>query len=112
MSQSSSSGMLDSLAREIGQALGRLGLPPERMEHAVRDAVRPVLERMDLVTREELEQQQRALEDTRRRVEALEAKLGITPADASSSDHTFQSEPLATDPGDPSADYDPNEPRK
>jgi len=111
MSQSSSQGMLDSLAREIGQALGRLGLPPERMEQAVRDAVRPVLERMDLVTREELEQQQRALEDTRRRVEALEAKLGVSP-EAASGDHTFQSEPLDPDPGDPSTGYDPNEPRK
>ena len=111
MSQSSSSGMLDSLAREIGQALGRLGLPPERMEEAVRDAVRPVLERMDLVTREEFEQQRQALEDTRRRVEALEAKLGVTPP-STSGEHTFQTEPLETDPGDPSADYDPNEPRK
>lgn len=111
MSQSSSSGMLDSLAREIGQALGRLGLPPERMEEAVRDAVRPVLERMDLVTREEFEQQRQALEQTRRRVEALEAKLGVTPP-TGSDEPAFGSEPLETDPGDPSADYDPNEPRK
>lgn len=111
MSQSSSSGMLDSLAREIGQALGRLGLPPERMEEAVRDAVRPVLERMDLVTRDELEQQQQLLEQTRRRVEALEAKLGVSPP-AGSEEGTFQTEPLESDPGDPSADYDPNEPRK
>ena len=111
MSQSSSSGMLDSLAREIGQALGRLGLPPERMEEAVRDAVRPVLERMDLVTREEFEQQRQALEQTRRRVEALEAKLGVSPP-SGSDEPSFQSEPLATDPGDPSADHDPNEPRK
>jgi hypothetical protein len=100
--------MLDSLAREIGQALGRLGLPPERMEHAVRDAVRPVLERMDLVTREEFEQQQRSLDDARRRIEALETKLGI-PAGG---DHSFTSEPLEPDPGDPSSGYDPNEPRK
>ncbi|MEF8792617.1 accessory factor UbiK family protein [Thiohalorhabdus sp.] len=110
MSQSSS-GMLDNLAREIGQALGRLGLPPERIEEAVRDAVRPVLERMDLITREEFEQQQQALEQTRRRVEALEAKLGVTPPPGSEGG-TLQTEPLATDPGDPSADYDPNEPRK
>ncbi|HKJ70935.1 MAG TPA: accessory factor UbiK family protein [Gammaproteobacteria bacterium] len=109
MSQSSSSGMLDSLAREIGQALGRLGLPPERMEQAVRDAVRPVLERMDLVTREELEQQQRSLDQARRRIEALEAKLGVEPG---SSAQGFGSEPLEPDPGDPSSGYDANEPRK
>lgn len=111
MSQSSSSSMLDSLAREIGEALGRLGLPPERMEQAVRDAIRPVLERMDLVTREELDQQAQALEDARRRVEALEAKLGVSPP-AGSQEASFESEPLEADPGDPSSDYDPNEPRK
>jgi BMFP domain-containing protein YqiC len=111
MSQSSTSGMLDSLAREIGQALGRLGLPPERMEQAVRDAIRPVLERMDLVTQEELDQQRQALNETQRRVEALEAKLGVTPP-AGSGEHTFTSEPLEPDPGDPSSGYDPNEPRK
>ncbi|MFB6260314.1 MAG: hypothetical protein ABEK42_06430 [Thiohalorhabdaceae bacterium] len=44
-------------------------------------------------------------------MEALEAKLGVTPP-STSGEHTFQSEPLETDPGDPSADYDPNEPRK
>jgi len=110
MSQSSSN-LLDNLAREIGEALGRLGLPPERMEQAVRDAVRPVLERMDLITREEFEQQRQALEETQRRLQALEAKLGVTPAQGGS-EHHFQQEPLETDPGDPSSDYDPNEPRK
>lgn len=110
MSQSSSN-LLDNLAREIGEALGRLGLPPERMEQAVRDAVRPVLERMDLITREEFEQQRQALEETQRRLQALEAKLGMTPAQGES-EHPFRQEPLETDPGDPSSDYDPNEPRK
>ena len=86
-------------------------LPPERMEQAVRDAIRPVLERMDLVTREEHEQNRRALEETQRRLQALEAKLGMAPGEGSS-EHRFQHEPLETDPGDPSSGYDPNEPRK
>jgi len=109
MSQSTSS-LLDNLAREIGGALGRLGLPPERMEQAVRDAVRPVLERMDLVTREELDRQQEALEATMKRVEELEARLGIQ-GEAGGEPH-FNVEPLASDPEDPETGSDPNEPRK
>ena len=111
MSQSSSS-FLDNLAREIGEALGRLGLPPERMEQAVREAVRPVLERMDLITRDEFQQQQEALEHTRRRVEALEARLGASGGAGGEGEHRFNIEPLEPDPGDPSSEQDPNEPRK
>ncbi|MFA9459407.1 accessory factor UbiK family protein [Thiohalorhabdus methylotrophus] len=109
MSQSTS-GLLDNLAREIGGALGRLGLPPERMEQAVRDAIRPVLDRMDLVTREEFDRQQQDLETTLKRVEQLEAQLGIQPGERAETH--FNVEPLANDPEDPSTDWDPNEPRK
>ncbi len=110
MSQTSSS-MLDNLAREIGEALGKLGLPPERMEQAVRDAVRPVLERMDLITRDEFQKQQQALDQTRQRVEALEARLGVSPAPGEGG-RRFNMEPLEPDPGDPSSHKDPHEPRK
>ncbi|SCY28079.1 accessory factor UbiK family protein [Thiohalorhabdus denitrificans] len=110
MSQSTTS-LLDNLAREIGGALGRLGLPPERMEQAVRDAIRPVLERMDLITREEFDRQQQALDATLKRVEELEARLGVERPEGSGETH-FDAEPLAEDPADPSTDWDPNEPRK
>lgn len=108
---SQSSNLLDNFAREIGEALGRLGLPPERMEEAVRDAIRPVLERMDLVTHEELRQYRQDLEETQRRLQAIEAQLGMGPEQDETERH-FQHERLEPDPGDPASDYDPNEPKK
>jgi hypothetical protein len=104
MSQSSR-GTLDALASEIGEALGRLGLPTDQMEQAVRDALRPALDRLELVSREELEEQQRLLEDTRRRVDELEARLR-GPGEEPGADH------LTPDPGDPSGPGVGNEPRK
>ena len=109
MSQSSS-GLLDNIAREVGQALGRLGLPPERIEQAVRDALHPVLERMDLITREDFDRQQRELEEARARLARLEAHLGIQPEETGEAH--FQTEPLTEDPGSPSAPDSHNEPHK
>ena len=109
MSQSSA-GLLDSIAREVGQALGRLGLAPERIEQAVRDALHPVFERMDLITREEYDRQQRELEEARHRLARLEQHLGIAPAEEGGPH--FASEPLADDPGSPSAPDTHNDPHK
>jgi len=109
MSQSST-GLLDNIAREVGQALGRLGLPPERIEQAVRDALHPVFERMDLVTREEYDRQQRELEETRHRLAQLERHLGM--AGQESEEGYFSQEPLEPDPESPSAPDTHNDPHK
>ena len=106
MSQAST-GLLDNIAREVGQALGRLGLPPERIEQAVRDALHPVFERMDLVTREEFDRQQRELEDAQARLARLEQQMGVGTEEGH-----FTREPLTEDPGSPSAPDSHNEPHK
>ncbi len=74
MSQNTSS-LLDTVAREIGVALERFGVPPEEIERVVRDTLRPGLQRLDLITREEYEHQQTALEETLQRIAALESRV-------------------------------------
>lgn len=70
-----SGGPLEGLTRELGAALGRLGLPPEQIEAAVREGIRPALERLDVVSRSDHEALRAELEDTRARLTALEARL-------------------------------------
>ena len=106
MNQSSRSA-LDSLASEIGEGLGRLGLPTDRMEQAVREALRPALDRLELVTREELEEQQRQLAETRRRVDELETEVRRLGGEG-----LTESETLQPDPGDPGSPGAGDEPRK
>jgi BMFP domain-containing protein YqiC len=69
-------GPLEGLARELGSALGRLGLPPEQIEAAVREGIRPALDRLDLVSRSEHEALRAELDQVRDRLAALEARLG------------------------------------
>ena len=68
-------GPLEGLTRELGAALGRLGLPPEQIEAAVREGLRPAVERLDLVSREELEAVRDELARTQQRLTTLEARL-------------------------------------
>lgn len=72
------SGLLDHLSRTINQIL-----PPEVVkQHGenLRAALQSLLERLDLVSREELEVQEAVLERTRQRLEDLERKVATLEA--------------------------------
>jgi BMFP domain-containing protein YqiC len=85
---------LEGLARELGSALGRLGMPPEQIESTVRESLRPALERLDVVTREDHEALRAELQRTQERLAAVEARL----ADLESA-YVGPDEPGSTGPG-------------
>lgn len=74
---------LDDFARRIGEAMPA-GLTALRadIEKTTRLGLQQMLERMDLVTREEFEVQKAVLERTRARLEALEHRVAVLEAEA------------------------------
>ncbi|HET20067.1 MAG TPA: accessory factor UbiK family protein [Chromatiales bacterium] len=78
---------LDDFARRIGEAMPA-GLTELRtdIEKTARLGLQQVLEKMDLVTREEFEVQKTVLERTRARLEALEHRVAELEAAAHGAD--------------------------
>ncbi|TQV62133.1 MAG: accessory factor UbiK family protein [Halothiobacillaceae bacterium] len=74
---------LDELARKIGESIPA-GLSDLRddIEKTARLGLQQMIERMELVTREEFEVQQAVLERTRARLEALEHRVAALEAEA------------------------------
>jgi BMFP domain-containing protein YqiC len=78
---------LDDFARRLGEALPA-GLTELRadLEKTARLGLQQMLEKMDLVTREEFEVQKAVLERTRARLEALEHRVAALEAAARGAD--------------------------
>jgi len=74
---------LDELVRKIGESIPA-GLSDLRddIEKTARLGLQQMIERMELVTREEFEVQQAVLERTRARLEALEHRVAALEAEA------------------------------
>ncbi|MEW6764333.1 MAG: accessory factor UbiK family protein [Pseudomonadota bacterium] len=74
---------LDDFVRRLGEAMPA-GLAELRtdLEKTARLGLQQMLERMDLVTREEFEVQKAVLERTRARLEALEHRVAAMEAEA------------------------------
>lgn len=67
--------LIDDLARVATGALGSLGDIRAQVRRQVRERVEQIMERMDLVTREEFERVEALAEKARERQEELEARL-------------------------------------